>query len=184
MVSYEGKYFLSRSLKLYFMVCVLICILFFVTPWTVTCWAPLCMEFSRQEHWSGLPCPPPEDHPNLGTELTCPVAPALAGGCFTTVLSLCPSQSFALTYLPHPPHFSLFIWHFVSFSLSAWLFYSLSSSRSLTVPSILTSSLSFSCLLSLWNRSHSLLNYAWDFVFVFVFLPSLIPIWLTAHRRE
>ena len=29
MVSYEGKYFLSRSLKLYFMVCVLICILFF-----------------------------------------------------------------------------------------------------------------------------------------------------------
>ena len=27
----------------------------FATPWTVTCQAPLSMEFSRQEYWSGLP---------------------------------------------------------------------------------------------------------------------------------
>ena len=26
-----------------------------VTPWTVACQAPLSMEFSRQEYWSGLP---------------------------------------------------------------------------------------------------------------------------------
>ena len=26
-----------------------------VTPWTVTHQAPLSMEFSRQEYWSGLP---------------------------------------------------------------------------------------------------------------------------------
>ena len=26
------------------------------TPWTVACQAPLSMEFSRQEYWSGLPC--------------------------------------------------------------------------------------------------------------------------------
>ena len=32
---------------------------FFVTPWTVGCQAPLSMGFSRQECWSGLPCPPP-----------------------------------------------------------------------------------------------------------------------------
>ena len=31
----------------------------FVTPWTVACQAPLSMEFSRQEHWSGLPFPTP-----------------------------------------------------------------------------------------------------------------------------
>ena len=37
---------------------------------------PLSMEFSRQEHWSGLPCSPPGDLPNLGIELT------LAGGFF------------------------------------------------------------------------------------------------------
>ena len=31
------------------------------TLWTVACWAPLSMGFSRQEYWSGLPCPPPGD---------------------------------------------------------------------------------------------------------------------------
>ena len=34
-----------------------------VTPWTVAHQAPLSMGFSRQEHWSGLPCPPPGDLP-------------------------------------------------------------------------------------------------------------------------
>ena len=38
------------------------------TPQTVACQAPLSMEFSRQEFWSGLPHPPPEDLPNPGTE--------------------------------------------------------------------------------------------------------------------
>ena len=32
-----------------------------VTLWTAACQAPLSMGFSRQEHWSGLPCPPPGD---------------------------------------------------------------------------------------------------------------------------
>ena len=31
----------------------------FATPWTVACQASLSMGFSRQEHWSGLTCPPP-----------------------------------------------------------------------------------------------------------------------------
>ena len=30
--------------------------------------APLSMGFSRQEYWSGLPCPPPQDLPNPGME--------------------------------------------------------------------------------------------------------------------
>ena len=33
--------------------------------WTVANQAPLSMGFSRQEYWSGLPCPPPGDLPNL-----------------------------------------------------------------------------------------------------------------------
>ena len=52
------------------------------TPWTVAHQAPLCMGFSRQEHWSGLPCPPPQDLPDPGIEpasLTCPL---LAGEFF------------------------------------------------------------------------------------------------------
>ena len=56
----------------------------FAAPWTVACHAPLSMEFSRQEHWSRLPCPPPEDLPNSGIKPECPTSPALAGGFFTT----------------------------------------------------------------------------------------------------
>ena len=33
----------------------------FVTLWSVARQAPLSMGFSRQEYWSGLPCPPPGD---------------------------------------------------------------------------------------------------------------------------
>ena len=40
----------------------------FVTPWTVVRQAPQPMGFSSQEHWSGLPCPPPRDLPDPGIE--------------------------------------------------------------------------------------------------------------------
>ena len=39
----------------------------FVTPWTVAYQAPLSMGFSRQEYWSGLPFPSPEDLPDQGS---------------------------------------------------------------------------------------------------------------------
>ena len=45
---------------------------------------PLFTGFSRQEYWSGLPCPPPEDLPNPGTESASLMSPTLAGGFFTT----------------------------------------------------------------------------------------------------
>ena len=51
----------------------------FVTPWTVDHQAPLSMEFSRQEYWSGLPFPTPGDLPNPGIEHESPVSPTLAG---------------------------------------------------------------------------------------------------------
>ena len=38
-----------------------ICVQFFATLWTVAHKAPLCMEFSRQQYWSGLLCPSPGD---------------------------------------------------------------------------------------------------------------------------
>ena len=37
-----------------------------VTPWTVACQASLSMGFSRQEYWSGFPCPSPGDLPDPG----------------------------------------------------------------------------------------------------------------------
>ena len=42
------------------------CVQLFVTLWTIARQAPLCMGFSRQEYWSGLPCLPPGDLPNPG----------------------------------------------------------------------------------------------------------------------
>ena len=38
------------------------------TPWTTAHQGPLCMEFSRQEFWNGLPFPSPGDIPDPGTE--------------------------------------------------------------------------------------------------------------------
>ena len=38
------------------------------TPWSVALQAPLSMGFPRQEHWSGLPFPPPGDLPDPGIE--------------------------------------------------------------------------------------------------------------------
>ena len=46
----------------------------FATPWTVAHHAPLSMGLSRQEYWSGLPFPSPEDLPNQGIE---PRSPAV-----------------------------------------------------------------------------------------------------------
>ena len=53
----------------------------FVTPWTIARQAPLSMDFSRQENWSGLPCPPPGDLPDPGME---PMFPAWQADLFTT----------------------------------------------------------------------------------------------------
>ena len=57
----------------------------FVTLWAMARQAPLPMGFSRQEYWSGLPCPPPGDLPNAGIELASLTSPALAGEFFTTL---------------------------------------------------------------------------------------------------
>ena len=42
------------------------------SPMNCSSQAPLSMGISRQEYWSGLPCPPPGDLPNLGIELMSP----------------------------------------------------------------------------------------------------------------
>ncbi|XP_055286142.1 guanine nucleotide-binding protein subunit alpha-15 isoform X1 [Moschus berezovskii] len=47
------------------------------TPWTVACQAPLSLEFSRQEHWSGLPFPSSGDLPDSGIKPMSLASPAL-----------------------------------------------------------------------------------------------------------
>ena len=53
-----------------------------VAPWNGACQAPLSMEFSRQEYWSGLPFPSPKGLLDPGME---PTSPALAGEFFTAI---------------------------------------------------------------------------------------------------
>ena len=55
----------------------------FATLWTIARQAPLSIEFFRQEYWSELPFPFPEDFLGPGIE---PTSPALADRFFTTVL--------------------------------------------------------------------------------------------------
>ena len=50
------------------------CVPLFATLWTTVHQSPLSNGFSRQEYWSGLPCPPPGDRPNTGIK---PRSPAL-----------------------------------------------------------------------------------------------------------
>ena len=47
-----------------------------MTPWTVALQAPLSMEFSRQEYWSGLPFPSPGDLQDPGIESRSPALQA------------------------------------------------------------------------------------------------------------
>ena len=50
----------------------------FAAPWTAAHQAPLSVGFSRQEYWSGSPCPPPGDRPDPGIEPRS-LSPAFAG---------------------------------------------------------------------------------------------------------
>ena len=84
----------------------------FATPWTVVHQAPLSMGFSRQEYWSGLPFPTPEDLPNPGIKPTSLMSPALASRLLTASLTWEAPVSHKDTYIPsllnlpptHLPH--------------------------------------------------------------------------------
>ena len=56
----------------------------FATLWAVAHQAPLSLGFSRQEYWSGMPCPPLGDLSDPGIKPMSLVFPALAGKLFTT----------------------------------------------------------------------------------------------------
>ena len=67
-------------------VCVCVCVCLHAQLYTTLCnpMAPLCMEFSRQEYWSGLPFPSPGYLSNPGIKSVSLKSPALSGRFFTT----------------------------------------------------------------------------------------------------
>ena len=56
----------------------------FATLWSVACYIPLSMRFSRQEYLSGFLCLPPEDLPDPGIEPISLASPSLEDSFFTT----------------------------------------------------------------------------------------------------
>ena len=80
-----------------------------VTLQTVAHQASRPTGFSRQEYWSGLPCPPPGDLPNPGIEPSSIVSSALVGRFFITsttweaLLDPCLTYSLLLSLPGSPP---------------------------------------------------------------------------------
>ena len=56
----------------------------YATPWTIDHQAPLSIGFSRQECWSGVSFPPPQDLPNPGIKIHVSWVSCLAGRFFTS----------------------------------------------------------------------------------------------------
>ena len=79
-------------------------VLLCATLWTVAHQVLLSMGFSRQEYYSGLPCPPVGDLPDPGIKPTSLTFPALAGRYITTIcvlvaqscLTLCNPMDYSL----------------------------------------------------------------------------------------
>ena len=61
----------------------------FVTPWTVAFQASLSMGFSRQEHWSGLPCSLPGDLPNPDIQAEFPALVDSSSPLAQSTLNIC-----------------------------------------------------------------------------------------------
>ena len=59
----------------------------FVSLGTVAHQAPLSMGFPRQEYWSGLPFPTPEDLPDSGIRLSFLASPSLTGRFLATIVT-------------------------------------------------------------------------------------------------
>ena len=87
----------------------------FATPETIACQASMSIAFSRQELWSGsFPFPSPGDLHNPGIEPTSPVAPALAGGFFSTELPGKPLLHSILWYIWYThivPIYTVILWN-------------------------------------------------------------------------
>ena len=90
-MSCHFTYYVRNSCKILFAPFCCILSVVYLLSWVWLCnpmdynqLGSLSMEFLRQEYWSGLPFPSPEDLPNPGTELTSLVSPALAARFFTT----------------------------------------------------------------------------------------------------
>ena len=67
-ITFKKNWFSLKETFISTCVCVLSHVQLLATLWTIACQAPLSVVLSRQEYWSGLPFPFPEDLPKPGIE--------------------------------------------------------------------------------------------------------------------
>ena len=120
------------------------CVGLFATPQTVAHQASLSMEFSRQEHWGGLPFLSPGDLPDPGIKLASLTSHALASGSFTT--SVPQEAPFFFFFFKQMP-FSLSTHSVLGCQMSAWS--SVQEGTDQTVP--IASSLKSTNFWLVWN---------------------------------
>ena len=99
----------------------------------VACQASLSMGFSVQECWSGLPCPPPRDLPNLRIKPESLMSPALAGRFFTTSATW-EAQTIQKIIVKRKKKIYIYIYTHFPFTLSAFSFIPNFHARGITVP--------------------------------------------------
>ena len=117
----------------------------FETLWTVALQAPLSLGFSRQDYWSGLPCPPLGDLPNPGIEAR---SPALQADSL-------PSEPLGKPQLSQ-------IW-FITWFQGYWAILASSDMRGQSALH------SVPCTLTMWHTSVSLMLHRASFILLRVF---------------
>ena len=80
------------------------CVWLFETLKTIASQAPLSMEFSRQEYWSGMPFPTSGESSNPGIKSMSVASPELAGRFFTTSTAWEPYKTEPHKYFPYFLH--------------------------------------------------------------------------------
>ena len=143
------------------------CLTLFETLWTVVCQASLSMGFSRQEYWSGFPCPPPGDLSASGIESNSQSSSddKSKRTCFT--VSFFPVPLLRISYLKSYFTISLYyswLFKFFSFCLKKFLLGNQRRDEERTLPTSQPAPLAFhlgpqSLSFILWLSNHNMLYF-------------------------
>ena len=170
--SFLSPHFLLTHLLYVCMLSGFSCVQLFVTLWTVACQAPLSMGFSRQEYWSGFPCPPPRHLSDPGVKLTSLMFPAWASRFFTISATWEAPSPVLLTYIFHLLNLKSNL-NFSHYIKIAWIISAICDFFSLNSHSINFSSYSFSFL------STYFIMYLYSYIYIYIYISVQLDCELT-----
>ena len=145
------------------------------SPWTIACWAPRSLEFSRQEFWGGLPFPSPEDLPDPGIK---PRSPALQADSLPAELWGKPHEVVCCVLIKLPLNFAdilLHLWRDIGYCVFVqWIAQSMYNSCILKI------------MFYLWDNLKSYYCFTWScsFRIYFSFLCLLCLVLKLSHTGQ